>query len=163
MLSNFVASEDKGNAEVRPPTADTECGQPLGGCESGLPFLITSKLITMARSINRMARVAIDLYEPKEVAKGRISIRRYGVSDKFVEVTGRKAMDMLVSFVAFEVIGKRIEKLEWEKEAKLYTLMKDLSEGVDEYCWRCRESLTFEICYNSRKIVRLFLDSVSRK
>ena len=38
MLSNFVASEDKGNAEVRPPTADTECGQPLGGCESGLPF-----------------------------------------------------------------------------------------------------------------------------
>lgn len=117
----------------------------------------------MARSINRMARVAIDLFEPKEVAKGRISIRRYGISDKFVEVTGRKAMYMLVSFVAYEVIGKRIEKLEREKEAELCSLMKNLSEGVDQYCWRCRESLTFEICYNSRKIVRVFVDSVSRK
>lgn len=117
----------------------------------------------MARSINRMARVAIDLFEPKEVAKGRIHIRRYGVSDKFVEVTGEKAMKMLVSFVAFEVIGKRIDKIDWHEEAKLYTQMKILSEICDEYCWRCRESLTWEICYNSRKIVRLFLDSVSQK
>lgn len=110
-----------------------------------------------------MARVAIDLYEPKEVAKGRISIRRYGVSDKFVEVTGEKAMFMLVNFVATEVIGKRIDKIDWHVEAKLNSLMKILSEISDEYCWRCRESLTWEICYNSRKIVRLFLDSISQK
>ena len=43
MLSNFVASEDKGNAEVRPPTAGTECGQPRGGCVCGLPFLLNIK------------------------------------------------------------------------------------------------------------------------
>ena len=110
-----------------------------------------------------MARVTIDLFEPKKVVKGRIHIRRYGVSDKFVEVTGEKAMKMLVSFVVFEVIGKRIEKIEWHEEAKLYTQMNILSEICDEYCWRCRESLTWEICYNSRKIVRLFLDSVSKK
>lgn len=110
-----------------------------------------------------MARVAIDLFEPKEVTKGRIHIRRYGVSDKFVEVTGEKAMKMLVSFVAFEVIGKRIEKIEWRKEAKLYSQMNILSEFCNEYCWRCRRSLTWVICYNSRKIVRLFLDSVSKK
>lgn len=110
-----------------------------------------------------MARVAIDLFEPKEVAKDRIHIRRYGVSDKFVEVTGEKAMKMLVSFVAFEVIGKRIDKIEWDEEAELHTLMKILSKIVDKNCWRCSESLTWEICYNSRQVVRIFLDYVSKK
>lgn len=113
-----------------------------------------------------MARVAIDLFEPKEVAKGRIHMRRYGVSDvsdKFVEVTSEKAMKRLVSFVVFEVIGMRIEKIEGHEEAKIYTLIKILSEICDEYCWRCRESLMWEICYNSRKVVRLFLDYVSKK
>lgn len=117
----------------------------------------------MAKSVNRIARAAIDLYEPNEVARNRISIRRYGVSDKFTEATGAKAMKMLVSFVAFEVIGKRVEKLQRVQEAKLYKLMNILCERmVDNYCWRSREALTQEICYISRKIVRLFIDLAER-
>lgn len=134
------------------------------GCESALPFSLISKLITMARSITRMARVAVDLFEPKQVARDRIIIRQYGLTDKMLEVNETKAMTMLVNFVVFQVIGHRIDKVGHHVEVLLQ----------DKIIWWCRRDcacidwpsnggLLFEVWYISRKIVRLFLDSVSKK
>ena len=118
----------------------------------------------MARSITRMARVAVDLFEPKQVARDRIIIRQYGLTDKILEVNETKAMTMLVNFVVFQVIGHRIDKVGHHVEVLLQ----------DKIIWWCQRDcacidwpsdggLLFEVWYISRKIVRLFLDSVSKK
>lgn len=118
----------------------------------------------MARSITRMARVAVDLFEPKQVARDRIIIRKYGLTDTMLEVNETKAMAMLVNFVVFQVIGHRIDKVGWDMEEKL-------QEKINWWCkqddaaidWPSNGGLRFEVWYISRKIVRLFLDYVSQK
>ena len=118
----------------------------------------------MARSITRMAQVAVDLFEPKQVARGRIIIRQYGLTDKILEVNETKAMKMLVNFVVYQVIGHRIDKIGWGLEDML-------QEKINFWCqrdcavidWPSNGGLLFEVWYISRKIIRLFLDSVSQK
>lgn len=118
----------------------------------------------MARSITRMARVAVDLFEPKQVARDRIIIRKYGLTDKMLEVNETKAMAMLVSFVVFQVIGHRIDKVGWDVEDML---QKKINWWCQRDCdvidWPSNGGLLFEVWYISRKIVRLFLDSISQK
>lgn len=117
----------------------------------------------MARSITRMARVAVDLFEPKQVARGRIIIRKYGLTDTMLEVNETKAMAMLVSFVVFQVIGHRIDKVGWDVEDML---QKKTNWWCQQECgidWPSKAGLRFEVWYISRKIIRLFLDSVSKK
>lgn len=117
----------------------------------------------MARSITRMARVAVDLFEPKQVARGRIIIRKYGLTDTMLEVNETKAMTMLVSFVVFQVIGHRIDKVGWDVEDML---QKKTNWWCKQDCgidWPSKAGLSFEVWYISRKIIRLFLKSVSRK
>ena len=117
----------------------------------------------MARSITRMARVAVDLFEPKQVARGRIIIRKYGLTDTILEVNETKAMTMLVNFVVFQVIGHRIDKVGWDVEDML---QKKTNWWCQQDCaidWPSNAGLRFEVWYISRKIVRLFLDYVSKK
>ncbi len=118
----------------------------------------------MARSITRMARVAVSLFEPKQVARDRIIIRKYGLTDKMLEVNETKAMAMLVNFVVFQVIGHRIDKVGWDVEDML---QKKIIWWCQRDCaamdWPSNDGLLFEVWYISRKIVRLFLDSVSQK
>lgn len=118
----------------------------------------------MARSITRMARVAVDLFEPKQVARDRIIIRQYGLTDKVLEVNETKAMTMLVNFVVFQVIGHRIDKVGWDVEDML---QKKIIWWCQRDCavidWPSNGGLLFEVWYISRKIVRLFLDYVSQK
>lgn len=124
-------------------------------------FCYISKLITiMAKSITKMARVAIDLFEPRKISKNRIHLREFSTSDTFVEVSEAKAMSMLVSFVFFQVIGKRLEKIGWEEEAFLYGLIKDLSAQVETDSWEFGISLQFEIFYNSREVIRKFINYI---
>ena len=111
----------------------------------------------MARSISKMTRVAIDLFEPRKISKNRIHLREYGITDIFVEVSEAKAMNMLVTFVVFRVIGKRLDKIGWEEEALIYNLIKDLSAQVEDDCWEFGISLQFEIIYNSREVIRKFI------
>lgn len=118
----------------------------------------------MARSITRMARVAVDLFEPKQVARGRIIIRKYGLTDTMLEVNETKAMTMLVNFVVFQVIGHRIDKVGWDVEDMLQKKMNWWCQ--QDYCnmvFPSKARLSFEVWYISRKIVRLFLDFVSKK
>lgn len=133
------------------------------GCESALPFCLISKLITTARSITRTARVAIDLFEPKQVARDRIIIRKYGLTDTMLEVNETKAMTMLVSFVVYQVIGHRIDKVGWDVEDKLQKKINWWCQRGCDMHWPSNEGLLFEVWYYSRKIIRLFLDSVSQK
>lgn len=134
------------------------------GCESALPICLTSKLITMARSITRMARVAVDLFEPKQVARGRIIIRKYGLTDTMLEVNETKAMTMLVNFVVFQVIGHRIDKVGWDVEDML---QKKINWWCEQDCegsvWPSNAGLRYEVWYISRRIIRHFLNSVSQK
>ena len=111
-----------------------------------------------------MARVAVDLFEPKQVARDRIIIRKYGLTDAMLEVNETKAMTMLVNFVVFQVIGHRIDKVGWEVEDML-------QEKINWWCqqdcagtdWPSNDGLRFEVWYISRKIISIFLDSVSKK
>lgn len=118
----------------------------------------------MARSITRMARVAVDLFEPKQVARDRIIIRKYGLTDTMLEVNETKAMTMLVSFVVIQVIGHRIDKVGWNVEDML---QKKIIWWCQRDCavidWPSNGGLLFEVWYISRKVIRLFLDSVSQK
>ena len=110
-----------------------------------------------------MARVAVDLFEPKQVARGRIIIRKHGITDTMLEVNETKAMTMLVSFVVFQVIGHRIDKVGWDVEDML---QKKTNWWCKQDCgidWPSNTALRFEVWYISRKIVRLFLDCVSKK
>lgn len=117
----------------------------------------------MARSITRMARVAVDLFEPKQVARGRISIRKYGLTDTMLEVNEAKAMTMLVSFVVFQVIGHRIDKVGWDVEDMLQEKMNLWCKSAWALDWYSKTWLRFEVWLISRKVIRLFLDSVSQK
>lgn len=117
----------------------------------------------MARSITRMARVAVDLFEPKQVARGRIIIRKYGLTDTMLEVNERKAMTMLVSFVVFQVIGHRIDKVGWGIEDMLQEKINLWCESAWALDWYSKTWLRFEVWLISRKVIRLFLDSVSQK
>lgn len=118
----------------------------------------------MARSIFRMARVAIDLFEPKQVARDRIIIRKYGLTDTMLEVNETKAMAMLVNFVVFQVIGHRIDKVGWDVEDMLQKkIIWWCQRGCAAMDWQSNGELILEVWYISRKIVRLFLDSVSKK
>ena len=117
----------------------------------------------MARSITRMALVAIYLFEPKQVARDRIIIRQYGLTDKMLEVNETKAMTMLVNFVVFQVIGHRIDKLGHHVEVLLQDKIIWWCQQVFVIDWPSNDGLLFEVSYISQKIVRLFLDSVSQK
>lgn len=117
----------------------------------------------MARSITRMARVAVDLFEPKQVARGRIIIRKYGLTDTMLEVNETKAMTMLVSFVVFQVIGHRIDKIGWDVKDMLQKKINWWCQQDCDIVWPSKAELSFEVWYISRKIIRLFLDSVSKK
>lgn len=117
----------------------------------------------MARSITRMARVAVDLFEPKQVARGRIIIRKYWHTDTMLEVNETKAMTMLVSFVVFQVIGHRIDKVGWDVEDMLQKKTNWWCQQEYGIEWPSKAGLQFEVWYISRKIIRLFLDSVSKK
>ena len=118
----------------------------------------------MARSITRMTRVAVDLFEPKQVARGRIIIRQYGLTDTILEVNETKAMTMLVNFVVFQVIGHRIDKVGWDVED---FLQKKIIWWCQQDCeasdWPSNDGLRFEVWYISRRIIRHFLNSVSQK
>lgn len=110
-----------------------------------------------------MARVAVDLFEPKQVARDKIIIRQYGLTDKMLEVNETKAMTMLVNFVVFQVIGHRIDKVGWDVENMLqekinWWCKQDI--GID---WPSNDGLRFQVWYISRRIIRIFLDSVSKK
>ena len=109
-----------------------------------------------------MARVAIDLFEPKQVARGRIIIRKYGLTDTMLEVNETKAMAMLVTFVVYEVIGHRIDKVGWDVENMLQDKIHWWCQHVNGV-WPSNKELRFWVWLYSRKIVRLFLDSVSKK
>lgn len=117
----------------------------------------------MARSITRMARVAVDLFEPKQVSRGRILIRKYGLTDTMLEVNETKAMTMLVSFVVFQVIGHRIDKVGWDVEDMLQKKTNWWCQKDCDIDWPSKAGLSFEVWYISRKIVRLFLDYASKK
>lgn len=110
-----------------------------------------------------MARVAVDLFEPKQVARGRIIIRKYGLTDTMLEVNETKAMAMLVSFVVFQVIGHRIDKVGWDVEDMLQKKTNWWCQQDCDIVWPSKAGLSFEVWYISRKIIRLFLDSVSKK
>lgn len=117
----------------------------------------------MARSIYRMARVAIDLFEPKQVARGRIIIRQYGLTDTMLEVNETKAMKMLVNFVVLQVLGKRLDKVEWDVEDML-------QDKIDWWCkndctrdWPSYAGLGLEVIYISQKIIRIFIEAVKQK
>lgn len=114
----------------------------------------------MAKSITKTARVAIDLFEPRKISKNRIYLREYGSSDTFIEVSEAQAMNMLVSYVFFRVIGKRLDKIGWEEETLLYSLIRDLSAQVEDDCWELGIALQFEIFYNSREVIRKFINYV---
>lgn len=117
----------------------------------------------MARSITRMARVAVDLFEPKQVARGRINIRKYGLTDTMLEVNEAKAMTMLVSFVVFQVIGHRIDKVGWDVEDMLQEKINLWCKPAWAIDWYSHNGLCFDVWYISRRVIRLFLDSVSKK
>lgn len=117
----------------------------------------------MARSIFRMARVAIDLFEPKQVARDRIIIRKYGLTDTMLEVNETKAMAMLVSFVVFQVIGHRIDKVGWDVEDMLQKKINWWCKNDRTRDWPSYAGLVLDVWYISRKIIRLFLESVSQK
>ena len=117
----------------------------------------------MARSIFRMARVAIDLFEPKQVARGRIFIRKYGLTDTMLEVDETKAMTMLVTFVVFQVIGHRIDKVGWDVEDMIQKKINWWCQQDCDIDWPSKAGICYEVWYISRKVIRLFLDSVSRK
>ncbi len=117
----------------------------------------------MARSITRMARVAVDLFEPKQVARGRILIRKYGLTDTIVEVNETRAMAILVSFVVFQVIGHRIDKVGWGLEDMLQEKINLWCKSAWALDWYSKTWLRFEVWLISRKVIRLFLDSVSQK
>lgn len=126
-------------------------------------FVKYQKLITMARSIFRMARVAIDLFEPKQVARGRIIIRKYGLTDTMLEVDETKAMTMLVNFVVFQVIGHRIDKIGWDVEDMIQKKINWWCQQDCDIDWPRKAGICYEVWYISRKVIRLFLNSVSQK
>ena len=117
----------------------------------------------MARSITRMARVAVDLFEPKQVARGKILIRKYGLTDTIVEVNERRAMEILVNFVVFQVIGHRIDKVGWGLEDMLQEKINLECKTAWAIDWYSCTGLCFEVWLISRKVIRIFLDSVSQK
>lgn len=117
----------------------------------------------MARSITRMARVAVDLFEPKQVARGRILIRKYGLTDTIVEVNEARAMEILVNFVVFQVIGHRIDKVGWGLEDMLQERINIWCKPAWAIDWYSHNGLCFDVWYISRRVIRLFLDSVSQK
>lgn len=108
-----------------------------------------------------MARVAIDLFEPRKITKNRILIRKFGVTDTFLEVSEAKAINMLVTFVVFRAIGKRLDKIGWEEEALLYSFIRDLSAQVQDDCWEFGITLHFEVFYSSREVIRKFIKYVN--
>ena len=117
----------------------------------------------MARSIFKMAQVAIDLFEPKQVARNRIIIRKCGLTDTMVEVSETKAITMLVSFVVFLVIGHRIDKVGWDVEDMIQEKINWWCKQDCDIYWPSKAGLRYEVWYISLKIIRLFLDSVSKK
>ena len=110
-----------------------------------------------------MARVAVDLFEPKQVTRGRIIIRKYGLTDTMLEVNETKAMAMLVSFVVFQVIGHRIDKVGWDVEDMLQEKINIWCKNAWVIDWYSKEELRFQVWYTSQRVIRLFLDSVSQK
>lgn len=111
-----------------------------------------------------MARVAVDLFEPKQVARDRIIIHKFGLTDKMLEVNKTKAMTALVSFVVFQVIGRRIDKVGWDVED---ILQEKIIWWCQQDCavidWTNKGRIFVEVWYISRKVIRLFLDYVSQK
>lgn len=110
-----------------------------------------------------MAQVAIFLFEPKVVSKGRVIIRESAYTDRLIIVSETTALTMLVNFVVFAVIGHRIDKVGWEVEGEIQR----------KIMWWCKNDspgysltgtgLLIEVWYISRKIIRLFIDAPKRK
>lgn len=117
----------------------------------------------MARSITRMARVAVDLFEPKQVKRGRILIREYGLTDKMLEVNETKAMTMLVDFVVFQVIGHRIDKVGHHVEVLLQDEINLSCKTAWAIDWYSHSGLCFDVWYISRRVIHIFLAYVSKK
>ena len=117
----------------------------------------------MARSIFRMAQIAVDLFEPKRLARGKILIRKYGLTDTMLEVNETRAMANLVNFVVFQVIGKRIDKVGHHVEVSLQDEIYLCCKNAWAIDWYNRYVLIYEVWYASRSIIRLFLGHVSQK
>lgn len=117
----------------------------------------------MARSIAKMARVAIILFEPKWISKGNVLIRRYGLSDQLLEVSESKAYALMVSFVVFQVIGKRIDKVSWGIEDMLQEKIFQLCNKLCQKDWPNNVGIYLDVWYISRQIIQIFVDSVKRK
>lgn len=110
-----------------------------------------------------MARVAVDLFEPKQVSRGRIIIRKYALTDTMLEVNEEIAMTMMVNFVVFEVIGHRIDKVGWGLEDMLQEKIIVWCKQHYDIDWQSKVILSFQVRCISRKVIRLFLDSVFKK
>lgn len=117
----------------------------------------------MTRSIKKMARVSVDLFEPKQVARGRILIRKYGLTDTIVEVNETRAMATLVEFVVFQVIGHRIDRVGWGLEDMLHEKINLLCKSAWVIDWYSHAGLCFDVWYISRRVIRIFLYHVSKK
>ena len=111
----------------------------------------------MARKISQMVNVAIALFEPRLIAKNRILIRNFDISDDMVEVQEAQALRKLVSFVVFRTIGQRYEQLSWEAQSKIEKLMTDLCADVKPDAWECDVFLKYDVSYISKEVIRQFI------
>lgn len=116
----------------------------------------------MAKSIERMARAAMILYEPKRVSRDRVFLRHLGLTDDIIEATESEAMAMMVGFVVNQVIGRRIEKLTREEVEDLHNEIKWLCKHDCVAPWLSSYYLHYEVIYISKNIIRMFIEKAQK-